>query len=110
MNRKEAIREYKERKPNRGVFEYRCATTGAVWVDWTPNLDAARNGLEFALRVGGHRNHALQLAWNTHGADAFAFSVLERFDEDVLPLALKDLSKERRTYWLEKLNALTVSP
>jgi hypothetical protein len=110
MNRKEAIRQYKERKPNRGVYSLRCSATGATWVDSTPNLDSVRNGLEFELRLGVHRNRALQEAWNVHGPGSFEFAQIERFDEDVLPLALGDLMKARRKHWAEELGALTVSP
>jgi len=108
MTRKEAIRQYKERKPNRGVFSF-GASGDALWVDSTPNLDSVRNSLEFELRHGGHHNKVLQEAWNARGGKGFAFAVLEKFDEDVSPLALHDLAKQRRAHWAKQLNARTIA-
>ena len=108
LNRKDAIREYKERKPNRGVYSYTCVASGAVWVESTPNLVAARNFLESSLRHGSHRNQLLQAHWNQHRN--FEFTVLENFAEDVSDLALKDLYKDRRTYWSNQLSAPTINP
>ena len=78
MNRKEAIAEYKNRKTPRGTFVVRFADQGPVWVDATPDLGAARNGLLFMLRNGMHTNKTLQAEWNAHGESAFRYEVLER--------------------------------
>jgi hypothetical protein len=100
LSRKEAIREFKERKVARGVFAVRCSASGHVWVDSSPNLNAAENSLWFCLRIGSHINKALQAEWETHGKDAFRYEVLETLSDDVSPLALKDLLKEKRRHCL----------
>jgi hypothetical protein len=106
QSRKEAIREFKERKTPRGIF---CVKRGTdVWVGSYPNLDAARNGVWFALRMGSHPNKAMQASWNEHGEDAFAFEVLEKFDEDLAPMTLNDLYKARTRHWMEQLGAMPV--
>jgi hypothetical protein len=105
LNRKEAIREYKMRKVSRGVFAVRCMTTGQIWIDSSPNLDGAKNGLWFQLREGLHRDKSLQTEWNTHGENLFQLEVLETLDDDVIPLGVKDLLKEKKSKWTAQLGA-----
>ena len=71
--KKEAIRQYKERKPALGVFAVRCSVTGQQWVGTSRNLDATRNSLWFSLRLGNHREAALQQEYEAHGESAFAY-------------------------------------
>jgi hypothetical protein len=103
--RKEAIREFKERKPTLGVYAVRCTATGRVWVDAFRNLDAARNSAWFSLRNGSHRDKSLQEEWNAHGEAAFQFEILEKLDQDVHPMAVMDLLKQKRSLWIAQLGA-----
>lgn len=106
--RKLAIREYKDRAPNRGVFAVRCLTTGHLWVGASPNLEAARNGAWFMLRQGLHRNTALQTEWNTHGEEAFRYEILETLAADASPFAISDLLKDKKRDWAAQLGAPTL--
>ena len=99
VNRKEAAKEFKARKVRKGIFAIRCRTTGAVWVDSSPNLDAARNGAWFQLRSGLHRDKRLQQEWNACGEEAFDFEVLEMLDDDSPPIGVADLLKEKKRKW-----------
>jgi hypothetical protein len=110
MNRKEAIAEYKHRKTPRGVYSVRFADDGAVFVDAVPDLGAAKNGLLFALRTGTHRNPELQAEWNAHGESAFRYEVLEKLEDDLAPMAWRDLLKDKKKEWIEKLGARKVTP
>jgi len=105
MNRKEAIREYKERKTEKGIFSIRCNATGRQWIESSPNLGAARNGAFFTLRAGGHRDKALQAEFTANGEPAFEFEVLETLPDDVPQLNLRDLLKERKLHWVAERNA-----
>jgi hypothetical protein len=105
IDKKAAIRAYKERKPNRGVYAVRCVPTGQVWVGSSPTLDAARNRLSFALNMGKHDNRELVEAWKAHGEAAFSIEVLEKLDEDILPMSVNDLLKEKKLEWAKKLDA-----
>jgi hypothetical protein len=96
MNRKEAIAEYKNRKIPRGTFVVRVADNGTAWVDATPDLNAARNGLLFTLRHGVHRNQELQAEWNAHGEAAFRYEILEKLEDDLAPMAWTDLLTDKR--------------
>lgn len=103
--RKEAARQFKERKPSPGIYALRCCTTGRAWVDSSPNLDAAENSQFFQLRQRLHRNKDLQAEWNAQGEESFRFEVVERLPEDTPPLNLRDLLQERKRAWAEQLQA-----
>jgi hypothetical protein len=94
--RKEAARQFKERKPSPGIYALRCRTTGRSWVDSSPNLAAAQNGQFFQLRQSLHRDKELQSEWNAHGEGSFEFAVLETLPEDTPSLNLRDLLTERK--------------
>jgi hypothetical protein len=94
----------------RGVFAVRCSATGRVSVDSSGNLDAARNGLWHFLRNVHHPDRALQAEWNSHGAEAFPFEVLEALDQDALAIEARDLLQEKTLRWAAHLGAQTLSP
>jgi hypothetical protein len=105
-SRRQAIRDYKEKKAAPGVYAVRCAATGEVWVGGSRNLDAQQNSLWFGLRTGGHANRPMQAAWTAHGDGAFSFEALERInDEDLTPLGRADLLKARERHWIAALGA-----
>lgn len=102
--RREAVRDYKERKTGPGIYAVRCP--GAVWVSASRNIDSQQNSTWFGLRTGGHPNKAMQAAWKAHGADAFSFEVLERVEDETLtPMGLADLVKAREAHWRAELGA-----
>jgi hypothetical protein len=105
MDRKQAAKEFKERKVARGVFGVRCTATGETWVDSSPNLGAARNGLWFQLRTGLHRDKRLQSEWNAHGEASFDFEILETLGDDVSHINARDLLRNKKLEWAAKLNA-----
>jgi hypothetical protein len=106
MTRKEAIREFKERKTPRGIFAIRCTATRRVWVGASRNLDAAKNGYWFGLRTGKHLDKSLQEEWTERGESAFAYEILEKLDDDVHPMGLTDLLKTKQSEWVERAGAL----
>src|SRR5258708_13937596 len=101
--RKQAAREFKERKPTPGIYALGCHTTGRTWVDASANLDAAQNSQFFQLRQSLHRNRELQADWNAQGEASFRFEVLETLPEDTPPLNLRDLLAQRKQAWAEQL-------
>jgi hypothetical protein len=109
--RKAAILAYKQRKTPRGIFAVRCAATGNVWVDSAMDLDAAENRTWFALR---HRDPQIEklvaAEFAAHGRDAFAFEVVEKLDEDVPSMSLRETLKERKALWAGRLGARTLWP
>ena len=106
LSRREALRDFKERKTVRGVFAVRCTATGAVWVGGARNLAQQQNSIWFGLKNGGYINRAAQAAWTAHGEGAFAFVVLETFDdEEMTPVGRADLMKARTAHWRTELSA-----
>ncbi len=106
--RKAASREFKERKPIRGVFAVRSTTTGRAWVGSFPNLEAMRNRLWFTLGQGAHRDRALQKEWDAHGEGALEFEILEKFDDEMSAIEVSDGLKERKRHWAARLGARTL--
>jgi hypothetical protein len=104
-DRKEAARQFKERKPLPGIYALRCRTTGRSWVDSSPNLDAAQNSQFFQLRQCLHRNKELQAEWNAQGKESFEFAVLESLPEDTPSLNLRDLLAARKQAWIAQTQA-----
>jgi hypothetical protein len=105
VNRKDAAREFKARKIPKGIFAIRCRIMGAVWVDSSTNLDAARNGAWFQLRGGLHRDKRLQEEWNARGEDAFDFEVLETLDHDLSPIGISDILRDKKRKWATEVRS-----
>lgn len=106
QDRKQLVRDFKERKVAAGAFVVRCAPSGQVWVEVSPNLHNRQNGLWFSLRLGSHPNRALVQAWKDHGEAAFTYEVVEQLPDAErsqweMTNALKDLSAR----WREALSA-----
>jgi hypothetical protein len=57
------------------------------------------------LRTGMHHNKNMQAAWNLHGADSFQFEVLERMDDEMPEMLLKDTLRARMKHWQKELGA-----
>ena len=100
--RKAAIKAYKARKPRPGIYGVRHRATGRCWAGSSPNLDTTRNGLWGTLNTGRHLDRSLQAEWRRLGEQAFEFVILDTLKDDVLPLAVKDLLKEKKRLWAEQ--------
>jgi hypothetical protein len=104
-SRKESARKFKEQKPLLGVYAVRCTATDCTWVGASRNLGAARNGCWFMLRGGLHQSKTLQAEWNAHGESAFEYEILDGTDEQVDPLLIDRILKEKKAAWIAQLNA-----
>jgi hypothetical protein len=102
--KKDMVREYKERKVRPGIFAVRCVADQALWTGASRDLDSQQNGIWFQLKMGNHMNRALQQAWNSHGAEAFAFEILEEV-ADENPELIDLLLKEREAQWRQESGA-----
>ncbi|HEY3950893.1 GIY-YIG nuclease family protein [Phenylobacterium sp.] len=108
-SRRQAVRDYKERKVPMGIYAVRCAQTGEAWVGVSKDLDQHANRLWFALKMGGHPSKSLQAAFKAHGADAFALETLEVVDVEGLDgYALDARLKDRDAHWRAELGASKV--
>lgn len=57
--------QYKEMKPEMGVFIIRSKASNKCFLQATPNLRGTVNGTQFKLNAGIHPNRELQQDWNS---------------------------------------------
>lgn len=109
QSRRQAVRDYKERKVPTGIYAVRCAATDEAWVGQSKHLAQQKNRIWFGLRQGGHPNPALRAAWAAHGEAAFSFEVLEAIDDEGLGALGRDsLLKDRAAHWRSELGATKI--
>jgi group I intron endonuclease len=102
--RQEIKREYRERKIPAGIFQVRNVANGKVLLGSSLNLEGPLNGHKFMLKMGRHRNSALQDDWNKYGEDRFLFEILEVVKvKDDPNFNLEDEMTLLEQIWLEKL-------
>ena len=77
MNRKALIQAYKESRRPIGVYRIRNVRDDRSLIGRSVDLPAILNRERATLRLGMHRNAALQRDWATLGPDAFVFEVLD---------------------------------
>lgn len=79
-DRKALTRAYKESVRPAGIYSVRNTSSGRVLVGSSPDVPGMLNRQRFQLEMGSHPDRDLQADWNTLGADAFAFEVLDLLD------------------------------
>lgn len=80
-SRRNAARQYKERKQIGGVCMIRNKENGKCFLCAEPDIDAARNRFTFSQNIGGCTRFELMQDWKQYGPAAFAFSVLEELEK-----------------------------
>jgi hypothetical protein len=105
MDRKAKIKEYKDRRPDMGVFQIKNKANGKILIGSSVNLPAILNRCQSELKMGSHRNRVLQDEWNQFGPEHFEFMALEILepDEDPTYNPAEDLHV-LETLWIEKLS------
>jgi hypothetical protein len=83
--RRELSRGARDAFPPMGVYAVRNLSTGAVHVATSRNVPGAINRAQFELRHRGHRDRALQDAWDRLGEQGVAFEVLQMVRERAEP-------------------------
>ena len=103
--RKQLKEQYKQARPDMGVFVIRSKTTGKVYVEAAKDLRGAMNGSTFKLSAGMHRNRELQRDWQRYGADDFLVEVLDKlpYSKDETKTDYDDDLAELRDMWVDKL-------
>lgn len=106
MDRKAAVREYKENPPAMGVWAVRNVVEDKVLLGASPNAAGRLNREKFALDFGNHPSRALQADWNRLGPDAFAFEVLDTLEPtEAVDADPKEELAELLSMWLTRLDA-----
>ena len=82
--RKELVEQYKQQKPDMGIFIIRSNGGGKCYIQSTPDLRGVMNGALARLEGGMHPVKELQQEWDKYGPEHFTTEVLETlpYDED----------------------------
>lgn len=107
MERKDLIREYKERQKPAGVFQVKNTVNGKVLLGSSLNIEGSLNKHKFMLKGGLHRNKAMQDDWNEYGPENFIFEIVEviRVKDDP-NFNLSDELMLLEQIWLEELQPI----
>lgn len=102
--KKELRQQYKQMKPDMGIFAVINKSNDKYYLETTPDLKSKINRTEFSLYNGSHPLKALQHDWQKHGADSFEIKILEQldYDDDSKTDYTEDLELLKRI-WFEKL-------
>lgn len=103
-DRKAMVRAYQETPRTMGVGAVRHLPSGRVLVVSSVDLPAMLNRQRAQLKLGAHRNRALQADWAAAGEAGFAFEVLDTLEPRDEPGwdPAADL-EALEALWLEKL-------
>jgi len=106
MDRKARIREYKETSRPIGIYRVRNKVNGKALVGSSVNVPAILNRVAAELKLGRHRNTALQSDWNALGPDAFEFETVDLIEppKDRPGYDPTDDLRVLEEMWLDKLD------
>lgn len=103
-SKKDIKREYKERPKQGGVFQIKNTQNGKVFLGSSLNPEGFLNRQKFQLKLGQHKNKALQKDWKEFGEENFLFEILEVLeDKDEPGFNFDDELTLLEQIWLEKL-------
>ena len=82
--RKELLQQFKEMKPEMGVYMFKSINTNTVYLGCDKNIKATINGDRFKLNSKNHRCKTLQKDWQENGEANFKIEVVEvlPYDKD----------------------------
>ena len=67
------------------------------------------NRIWFAAKMEDRfMNKALVAQFREHGRDAFRYEVLEKLDDEIAQMSLRDVLKERKAHWMGTLDAQSI--
>lgn len=107
-DRRALIRAYKEARRPMGVYRVHNTRDDRSLVGRSVDVPSALNRERAQLRLGAHRNAALQRDWNALGADAFAFEILDTIEppKDQPEYDPADDLRLLEAMWIDRLGAV----
>jgi group I intron endonuclease len=104
IDRKEAIRAYKEAPRPAGVFQIKNLVSGKVYLGSSLNLNGPINRAKFELKNRMNRIEQLQKDYDELGDEKFSFDILEVVTpKDDPDFNLEDELTLLEEIWIEKL-------
>lgn len=110
--KKELQSQYKQMKPDMGIFAVINKHSGKHFLETTQNLKAKINSTQFQLRMGSLiTNKELQKDYQLIGTDGFAFKILEQieYDDDGVKTDYTEDLELLKMMWIEKLTNENIS-
>lgn len=104
MDRKAAVRRYKETPRPAGVYRVLHKPSGRVLVGASTDAPAMLRRIRVQLEMDCHPNRQLQHDWSTAGEPGFVFEVVDLLDEPDSPT--DDIARDLdalHELWREKL-------
>ncbi|MDF2700047.1 MAG: hypothetical protein K0Q49_1603 [Haloplasmataceae bacterium] len=80
--RKELKEQYKNMKPEMGIFILRSNFSNKCYLEETHDLKSRLNRTKFQLENGLHSNKELQKDWKEKGNSGFSIEILENLEYD----------------------------
>jgi hypothetical protein len=113
MDRKKELKEqYKQMKPDMGIFIISSNLGKKCYLEGTQNLQATMNSMKFKLKAGCHPNRELQKEWNELGEGVFTFRILEKleYEKDEMKTDYKEDLALLKIIWEEKILKENIQP
>ncbi len=103
--KKELKLQYKQMRPQMGIFIIRSNFSNKVYIEATQDLKGKINSAKFKLTAGAHPNRELQKDWDNYGAGNFTFKILENheYEEDESKTDYTGELNLLKMIWEEKL-------
>lgn len=103
MDRKKELKlQYKEMKPQMGIFIIRSKVNNKCYIQATQDLRGVINGAKVRLEGGSHPYRELQKEWTNFGSENFIIEILENLEYDNDESKTEDLAL-LQMIWEEKL-------
>jgi len=80
QNKKELIKDYKNRKIVGGVYKITNAKTDSYWIGSSLDIDKITNRFNFTKATNTYFSLDMQAEWDEYGAEAFSLEILERLE------------------------------
>lgn len=104
---KQGREDYKQQDDRAGIYRVYNTETGMQWIDSSADVQGALNRMQFELKLGSHRRHALQADFKASAGKTLQFEILERICKKVDPSwNLQEALEQARTLWREEFAAI----
>lgn len=103
--RRELKRQYKNMKPDMGLYMISSKSNNKCFIEATQNLKGTINGAKFKLEAGNHPNKELQKEWKLKGEKEFTIEIIEQlsYDKDESKTDYSEELALLKLIWEEKL-------
>lgn len=104
--RKELKEQYKNMKPDMGIFMIRSNISNKCYIEGTQDLKGTMNKTKFQLKFDSFPNRELQKAWKEQGEPNFTMEILEQlqYDKDEAKTDYSEDLALLQMIWEEKLS------